>query len=157
MILKLDNKQLIKFMKRNIKLCPRNKGNTDKYKCFEELVLDKGIPFKTMLIGKYTLMESKMCVRNAYTSALRYKSLTYVEGFAFCKTIGSAIHHAWCIDKDNNVIDVTWEDGIGYYGIPMSDVYIKKVRKSQGREWGILDNVRYRFPTLKGEQLDFEF
>lgn len=47
-----------------------------------------------------------MCFRNAWSLALRSSRLTYVEGYA---TTGfMAVHHAWCIDENNNVVDTTW-------------------------------------------------
>lgn len=37
-------------------------------------------------------------------------TLIYCEGYALRPDLGILIHHAWCIDGDEMVVDPTWDD-----------------------------------------------
>lgn len=54
--------------------------------------------------------------------APRSRGLFYVEGYAFTPRLSMPIHHAWCVDRDGNVLDPTWRDpeACAYFGIEMS-------------------------------------
>lgn len=67
----------------------------------------------------------KHCFANAYALAdLDFTGVVYVEGFA----VGGGlfpVHHAWCIDAENNVIENTWDaPGTAYYGVPLDMEFI---------------------------------
>ena len=51
--------------------------------------------------------------------------LKYVEGFAISKSKGF-MEHGWCINEFNNVRDVTWDDGILYFGVEIPIDYVIK-------------------------------
>lgn len=78
-------------------------------------------------------MTPKMCFENAYKLATRRRELRYVEGIA----IGIIpIHHAWCVDADDNVIDPTWAStstdvGSAYFGTPFDLVTVKRIRSRE--------------------------
>ncbi len=61
-----------------------------------------------------------MCYMNAYRLAERDSSLRYVEGYAASVI---PMEHAWCVDKDGQVIDPTWDKKYGqdrlsdYFGV----------------------------------------
>ena len=67
--------------------------------------------------------EQKACFRNALMAASRFR-LKYVEGYA-CGII--PVHHAWCVDDENRVYEVTWPSKMcyAYFGIqfPLSRVW----------------------------------
>ena len=57
------------------------------------------------------------CFANAFALVARHSYLRYVEGFAL-GPLAMAIHHAWCADGDDRVIDPTWDlMGLAYFGI----------------------------------------
>lgn len=48
--------------------------------------------------------------------------LTYVEGIALLRDDGIWRGHAWCIDNEGYVVDVTWNPhGLRYIGVPFLD------------------------------------
>ena len=72
---------------------------------------------------QYPLMKIRDCFRNAYIM-LQKPELEYVEGIAYSGIM--PVHHAWNVDKDGNVVDVTWRtrgklskfgEGREYFGI----------------------------------------
>ena len=78
----------------------------------------KGVKFK----------EQKACFHNAGILACADdRSLTYCEGICFTNPkISMWFHHAWCCDKDDNIIDVTLRvkknDAIPkYFGVKFPD------------------------------------
>jgi phage-related protein (TIGR01555 family) len=90
--------------------------------------------------------KDKECYRNAALLAMGRKDLTYVEGFAtIAITGGLPFAHAWCVDKDGNVIDPTWvPEGTSYRGVPFSTEYLRKtIFKTE--VWGLIPDM----PTKK--------
>lgn len=63
----------------------------------------------------------KACFANAqYMSQLSERGLRYVEGYAVCII---PVHHAWCVDENDNVVEVTWkEPGVAYFGLEFPKV-----------------------------------
>lgn len=56
----------------------------------------------------------KACFRNAAMFAFEH-CLPYVEGYA---TSIIPVHHAWCLDHDGRVLEVTWKTlGTDYFGV----------------------------------------
>jgi len=90
----------------------------------------------------------KMCYQNAGSVALGfhgdYPELTYVEGYAIPADVGIPLQHAWLVDKDGNVIDRTWRDGVAYFGIPIPSENLRRIVLRTG-VWGVL-NEAYGFP-----------
>lgn len=59
-------------------------------------------------------MTPKMCFKNAIRLAER-KGYRYAEGYALSGTLLTSgivfpVEHAWCVDRDGNAVDPTWED-----------------------------------------------
>lgn len=78
------------------------------------------------------------CFGNALHMAIDNPGWTYVEGKVFVH--GVPLDHAWCLDSDGNVVDVTSEGKgiIGYYGVPLKTEYVKRAVRMNGL-YGVLD------------------
>lgn len=66
------------------------------------------------------------CFANAYRLSVNGSGLTYVEGYATCEgSFGIPILHGWCVDRDGNVVDPTWDhpERNVYLGIPLKDEF----------------------------------
>lgn len=53
----------------------------------------------------------KNCYENAAQASLWDDEFTYVEGFASRPPFNMPIHHAWVINAEGKVLEVTWRDG----------------------------------------------
>jgi hypothetical protein len=105
------------------------------------------------------LMEPNACFENSMRFA-RENGLTYVEGFAVKLVPGPmAFEHAWCIDTEDRIYEVTWEElGFAYFGVPFSQSYIDR-RCTNERERrhgnGSLLTSNGRGPLLRGDEADW--
>lgn len=64
------------------------------------------------------------CYKNSIQYAME-TGLRYVEGIALSKSMGP-MGHGWCINEFNNVRDVTWDDGMFYFGVEIPIYYVIK-------------------------------
>lgn len=124
---------IIKYLKTIIKL---RQGPNDqeklpmgwKYNGFEGFLLKYGKEFKEQKLPKDIKRGPlKQCFKNASELALFHQKyeLTYCEGIAFGAGL-IPVHHAWCIDKNQKVVDPTWtykEQKI-YFGVPFKRDYL---------------------------------
>lgn len=105
----------------------------------EGLVLEHGQTFdpspRPPDVAKDTIKE---CFSNALTLALTLPGWVYCEGYATA-TIPVPVLHGWCLNADGVVVDPTWDEGTGYYGIPLDPLKALTYCAGQGR-WGILPN-----------------
>jgi len=115
-------------------------------KSIEHLVKNYGNVYKPQeLPDIYTKEEDKRCFVNAYRLAQENENLTYVEGFAFPDFIDIPIQHAWCVDKQGNVIDNTWKKaGTAYIGIPFNEHYMMLIMAKTG-VYGMLGHHTYKY------------
>lgn len=126
------------------------------YAGMEDLVLVEGQQFgyDPDLYQEYVLEhkgQKKACYHNAYTAALMDKDLIYAEGYACSGGIGIAMMHAWCVHRKSlSVIELTWDSGIAYHGIPFKTEYVGELLDANG-EYGVLDNWRQNYPLITGE------
>ncbi len=62
---------------------------------------------------------------------------TYVEGYGYCK--GHIVHHAWCVNEHQEVLDRTWDksEECHYFGIPFHGAFIRE----QVRRTPMLESV----------------
>jgi hypothetical protein len=66
--------------------------------------------------------QQKACFANAIAKVRKSGGgLTYVEGFAMRADLSIPMHHGWCIDAGNRVIDPTWDEpeACVYVGVPI--------------------------------------
>lgn len=62
------------------------------------------------LPDEFEQMAPQMCFMNSFKLAENDDRLHYVEGYALRDHVPLPIHHAWCVDDDDKVIDATWDD-----------------------------------------------
>lgn len=88
-----------------------------------DLLVREGKPFKPGTLVHWPHSVKQACFRNAAMYAIDHK-LRYVEGYAVSII---PVHHAWCADKDDNVIEVTWDKvGTGYFGVEFPPMKVTK-------------------------------
>lgn len=87
------------------------------YRSYEELILDRGRHYDGAPRPKgMRKQQNKQCFRNTLRLCQIRPGLRYVEGYA-CGII--PVQHAWAIDEDDRVIDLTWDkpEEASYYGL----------------------------------------
>ncbi|MFT3815623.1 MAG: hypothetical protein QM740_20040 [Acidovorax sp.] len=82
---------------------------------------------------------AKQCYRNAAQLAMDFPELTYVEGVAQGGSL--LIPHAWCIDEEGRVVEVTWPDpGHAYWGAAYDTEFLIFWTLKQ-KTWGVLQEM----------------
>ena len=80
-----------------------------------DLLLREGRWYTKASVMPWKHSEPRGCFRNAAMYAIDHKGIRYVEGYA---TSIIPAHHAWCIDKDDCVLELTWKEvGTNYFGV----------------------------------------
>lgn len=108
----------------------------------------------------------KMCFGNAITTGV-LEDLRYVEGYAMHAKLPMPVHHAWNLDSDGQVIDVTWSPlareldlgPVAYLGVVFS------IERADDATWNgdanVLDDDQRGWPLLRqrweGERDDIEW
>jgi predicted ABC-type ATPase len=112
---------------------------------------------------KYKLGKPKLCYMNAYYLASAHDELQYVEGLAIPDFADIPIEHAWCVDKNGNVVDNTWKPaGNVYYGVPFEDEFISSVLVETGM-FGVITyqskafRDKYAVGDLRNKELDMKY
>lgn len=115
-------------------------------KGFYSFIIEKGKEFKGSAIENKKVLDwiklmkpqRKGCYYNAQLLALAVKGLKYFEGWAYTK-MGFPLEHSWLIDKKNKVIDVTWCDGVEYFGVEIPVDFVKKEMYETGYSNSLLN------------------
>ena len=84
---------------------------------------------------------ARLCFMNAFR-LMSNKGYVYVEGIAMPSRTLFPVHHAWCVDESNRVIDPTWTDGAAYLGVHLnkSFVYQRALKRGKYGVFGDLDS-----------------
>lgn len=84
------------------------------YKGPADLLLKEGRWYNDGRAKKWPHSIPHGCFRNAALFALEHR-LSYVEGYA---TYIIPVHHAWCVDHDGRILEVSWKTlGSDYFGV----------------------------------------
>lgn len=89
---------------------------------------------------------AKLCFENAGMLALTHPDqLIYCEGWAQMPAHrGLTTHHAWCLDRNGNVVDPTWahKKGHEYLGVPIKTSALRQ-QVLATKEWGVFQHGVY--------------
>lgn len=108
-----------------IRDCHKHNGVPDDwyYRGPADLLLREGKWYNDGRARKWQYAMPKACFRNAAMFAILHR-LPYVEGYA---THMIPVHHAWCLDHDGRVIEVTWKTfGSDYFGVQFDPRLVRK-------------------------------
>lgn len=101
-------------------------------------------------------MTANACFENA-ASFSAATGMTYVEGFALSAVPSlHAFDHAWCVDAQGRVHEVTWREcGLAYFGVPFTGRYVaRRLATARHPEHGLLRGDGCG-PLLDGEEHDW--
>lgn len=78
------------------------------------------------IADKYNIrVRSKACFYNAQQLTIYSDGkFKYYEGYAISKRVGLPFEHAWNV-FDGNIVDLSWEDGVEYFGVNLPYKWIK--------------------------------
>jgi hypothetical protein len=99
---------------------------------WHKLLVDHGRDFPAMARHRHTPGPLGQCFENSILLAGRFKTkLRYVEGYAVDMDIGVPLEHAWCIDANDGVVDITWSGPRQclYYGVSFPPVTAAQIIK----------------------------
>ena len=93
------------------------------------------------LLKKYCIFRRKKgCYYNAQQLAVYSNGkYGYYEGYAIVKKIGIPLEHAWN-DRNGKIIDITWKDGVEYYGVNIPYKWLKKQYFKCALDHGVSDS-----------------
>lgn len=110
----------------------------------QRTILEAGNPYIGSWQGhRYTARPERRCYQNAArlmkTSRL---GLRYCEGYAVRPDLAIPIHHAWCLDRDNRVIDVTWRNAAEAHYLGVAFTRPEYARTAPTGSWSLFDTGR---------------
>lgn len=100
----------------------------------------------------------KECLKNAGRLALDSQGcLTYCEGWAQMPAHrGLTTYHAWCLDRQGNVVDPTWAHKVGheYLGVPIkTSALLQQVLLTE--QWGFFPHGLYLPTSFDTNSIEF--
>lgn len=100
-----------------------------------------GRPFDSPKIKKMRHCLPQRCFNNALMAMTSRYDLTYCEGYAMGPI---PLHHAWCLDQQGRVLELTWKTpGTAYFGLAFDRDYVCDHAVKTGYP-SILDNMNPR-------------
>lgn len=126
----------------------------------QRFILEKGRAWIPQALPKpFERLTPKNCFQNSYVLAELDHHYKFVEGLALNQNVDMLVHHAWCVDADNRVVDLTWEKPAEclYFGIRFNHFRVVKHQTDITGCYSILDsdsglNTKFMFeesPKLK--------
>lgn len=138
-------------LKQHLEMCAKLGARVDAF------LLEFGGEYQSReLPAKYKAGKLGRCFENAALLAMANDSLTYVEGYAAIENLGSIpVHHAWCIDSNCHVVDVTWpsDEKKDYIGIPIP-VEVLRSELLRLKQYGVLWVKSIRQNTMLIKKLE---
>jgi hypothetical protein len=106
-------------------------------------VVQRSLLFKaTALPASVTSGQKRECFRNATQLAMdNIGKYVYAEGYAV-STAGLVTSHAWCVTREGEVIDPTWDkpEQCAYLGIPFSHEFLVE-RMQETEVYGVFGEM----------------
>lgn len=113
---------------------------------FYDYILENGKSFgpptltkkeQKVLDALFIKFQTKSCYYNAQSIAVTSSEFEYWEGWAMTEKVPIPLGHSWNT-IDGNIIDVTWKDGVEYFGIKIPTNYIRKFWLANGRSEALM-------------------
>jgi hypothetical protein len=104
---------------------------------------------------RYGKGTERACFHNTLMLTVYHPRLRYVEGYALPTIrgdVGIPVQHAWAVDAQDRVIDVTWPEPehSAYYGFVIEREDIAALVELDDTNWGVLGgDYRLDFPILR--------
>lgn len=121
------------------------------YWSVEDYILKEGRFFAPQPLPEgYMQRPMKACFYNSYRlAACANGALRFCEGYASGSLI--PVHHAWCVDREDRVVDPTWDEpGTAYLGVILDLDQVRDVAKRHD-QFSVIDNWMDRWPLLREE------
>jgi len=139
---------------RQVADCMKQSGSNTalKYASIHEFVLKYGKPFQYASPDpRWGRGKPKQCFENSARLAA-LEGFVYVEGFGTIKDIGLAIHHAWVVQPDTNiVIDITTNNIDNYFGVPFTHASLRHHWKHSDSA-SMIDDWSNDWPMLRASE-----
>ncbi len=102
-------------------------------------VLAHGRLFDRLTAEQPPRMARNACHQNSAVFSRR-PGMIYVEGFALVAVPSLvAFEHAWCVDTDGRIHEVTWETpGLAYFGVPFDAEHVGHLLSARYPEHGLV-------------------
>lgn len=117
------------------------------YRGKDDLLLQHGRFFEPQDLPKaYRRGRARACFANSLRLGTK-AGLRYVEGVAL-PDVGILVHHAWCLDERDRVVDPTWSTpGRAYFGVVFAKATV--VGSWEGDQNSVLDDWPHGWPVLR--------
>lgn len=140
--------QLLDYLRRLAALRATMRRADYVYAGIEDFVLAEGRTWPPHPLPRHIKRgAARQCFLNAYKAAQRHRELRYVEGYALAMI---PVLHAWCVDSEDRVVEVTWEEpGAAYVGVAFTLAEVRALHQHSDYV-SMLDDWDRGYPLLRG-------